>query len=299
MAWLAGLTEYGEMSKILQSLRDSHDSDFSNMNDEDMLKALTIFNNIKLTAIRRGKDVSFIDELRSRMAYKIETEKSVDWTPRMLQFFSKFVSDQKPWYLQVMSDQTYGNVLDPYKEKFLDFSINELSCFLHAAVLMPIESFDELEAAFTEKFNTFETLKYTNDDELASIMSAAFIRIDPQTNQRLEVSATKYSLTQFEKLLDRMREVISRRPDNLNYTKFLQPLEYVRDYDFDEFYTFVAEHISELIDMNDESLVLQNKIVSAFNLMSTIKYFPTHHRLAKELFMMVSQKLFISHFVVN
>jgi len=70
-------------------------------------------------------------------------------------------------------------VLEPYREKYLDFHINELACFLHAAVVMPIDSFDELEAAFTEKFNTFETLKYTNDDELASIMSAAFIRIDP------------------------------------------------------------------------------------------------------------------------
>jgi len=74
------------------------------MYDQDMLKALTIFNNIKITAIRRGKDVAFIDELRSRMAFKIETEKSVEWTPRMLKYFSKFISDQKVWYLQVMSE---------------------------------------------------------------------------------------------------------------------------------------------------------------------------------------------------
>jgi len=96
-----------------------------------------------------------------------------------------------------------------------------------------------------------------------------------------------------------VREIISRRPDNVKYTTLLQPLQYVVDYDLDSFYTFVAESIAENIDINDESLTLKRKNVSPYSLMSTIKYFPTDHRLAKELFMMISQKLFISHFVVN
>ena len=71
----------------------------------------------------------------------------------------------------------------------MDFSLNELACFLHAAVLVPIESFGELEAAFTEKFNTFEILKYTNDDELA-FASASLAYRREELEARLRGNAT-------------------------------------------------------------------------------------------------------------
>jgi hypothetical protein len=89
--YMAGLSEFNDVTRIIQTLREAADNDFNVFKDEELLKAFSLVSFIRKNGSNRGKETTFLPELCDKVIYKIEIERSIEWTPAKFDLFAKFI----------------------------------------------------------------------------------------------------------------------------------------------------------------------------------------------------------------
>lgn len=236
------------------------------------------------------KGSKFLLDLVEFMLYKIEVEKSIEWTPENIKNFFLFMKGQQNSRLNI-KDSTIKNIIALAKDTLSDFSILELSSFVHSiGCLYPSihQQYWEVLANILEKHENFE---YFELNGLLDILKGIFLTPDTNiTNNikgRLDVALVKIA----EEIIRKIRHL---NLSQCNIKEFVEALAACDDkiknpilYSFTEKIHMAIDNFAEFKDAKNFELILKT--------LDTLKKLGCFKLICKELFIELNNKIFLGH----
>ncbi|CAG9318908.1 unnamed protein product [Blepharisma stoltei] len=282
-----------EPYRIYSTFLESYETNYTDMNCQELLKALSVSSYVDRYVKRKLKDRSFLSDFYIKLHKRIEIDKDIEWTPENIINYLKFANKNRVYRWMFQKSST-DYIIKIGLEKLNEFSLQELCTFGNQCRKFDIAAHNMVQNTATEKFNQQNSFDHWTTYDFICLIRTVLLKRDSNFN-KIPVDQSNFNREALDALIKafmkKMKFPYNRdrliAAGNEGFSNLIGPIK--------------ANMLNLLADKIAIEVDIENQNVSSFEfsqpdrLIQVLRNFDYKHSRGKDLFYQITTKIFVSH----
>lgn len=256
------------------------------------MKTASVYKELSQVNSKSMNDSKILSELIEMIIYKVDQERSIEWTPENLMNFLLFLFKQ-PHFIINFQDKAIEEILNTIAKDEKLFNLAQFSTVTHVVSQLFPDKHEPIWKKLLEKFAIQTRFDYFSIDELVKILNGVFIMPKSEISQSAEAIPSTSLVLLRDEIINKIRIISANECQAHLITKALT--NFPGDFR-DKILEALAEKIFHFIESNPEFIGENEPFGFILNTYQALLYFYPA-TLAVELFKSLNSRVFLHNFI--